>query len=445
MGRVVAARVAEAQASRSDGELRALLDAQIGAATGLYGISLFDLEGALITSAGDPEVTQHLPPGLRPGDAQVRAVQTRHGRALEVVVPGRKGAVLVVLRTDDEVARAGPLVRMVGLYMLLVALALLVLVYFLLTRLVVQPLDALSLSARRVAAGNLRLEVPAKGPAELIDVGASLSEMTLRLREEEEQLRHKVAELEKATADLRAAQDQLVRSERLASVGRLAAGLAHEVGNPLAALMGLQDLLIDGGLDRDEERDFLARMRRETERIHRILRDLLDFARPTARSTDREEHPGSLRDAIDEVLRLLRPQPAMREISIEVSLEDGLPAVQLGHERLVQVLLNLVGNAGDAAGPGGHIWLTARREGSEVRLDVDDDGPGIDPAIAPQLFEPFVTTKDVGKGTGLGLAVCRGLVEGAGGSIHAGSRPDGQRGARLTVRTPVSRGVSLSG
>src|SRR5690606_9439447 len=117
-------------------------------------------------------------------------------------------------------------------------------------------------------------------PRELVNLSSRLSEMTQRLGEEEDSLRAKVNELTRLTAQLEEAQDSLVRSERLATVGRLAAGLAHEVGNPISALMGLQDLMIDGGLTKEEERDFLERMRKETARIHRVLSDLLAYARP---------------------------------------------------------------------------------------------------------------------------------------------------------------------
>src|SRR5690606_21120272 len=116
---------------------------------------------------------------------------------------------------------------------------------------------------------------------ELLNLSWRLAEMTSRLREEEESLRAKINEVQARTEELRFAQASVVRSERLASVGRLAAGLAHEVGNPISALMGLQDLVIDGGLSPEENSDFLQRMRKETSRIHRVISDLLAYARPS--------------------------------------------------------------------------------------------------------------------------------------------------------------------
>ena len=258
-----------------------------------------------------------------------------------------------------------------------------------------------------------------------------------KLLAEEEALRRKVDEVEEATRHLKEAQDRLVRSERLASVGRLAAGLAHEVGNPIAAIIGMQDLLLDGGLTDEESRDFLQRMQKETERIHVILRDLLQFARPAApRDPARALEPGNVEAAVYDTVTLVSPQRSMRSVDLAVDVHSDLPAVSLGREQLVQVLLNLLLNAADACEAQGHGHIVVRAEPSHdgVRLSVADDGPGVSKDVRDRLFEPFVTTKDVGKGTGLGLAVCRGLVEAAGGTITLD--PDHAPGARFVVELP---------
>jgi signal transduction histidine kinase len=352
--------------------------------------------------------------------------------------------VVAVLRIDDQSARAAPLVRLVGLYTAVVGLMLLVIAYFALTRLIVRPLDGLARAAERVASGARRLAVPKTSVRELADLGASLGIMTERLLQEEDKLRSKIDEVERATERLREAQDRLVRSERLASVGRLAAGLAHEIGNPISAIMGLQDLVLAGGLSPEEERDFMTRMRRETERIHRILRDLLQFARPAAQPLgDEQQEPGDVEVAARDTAALVAPQRSLQDVALTLELAPGLPEVTLGHEQLMQVILNLVMNAADAVGAGGKIRVAAERSPGGVRLTVDDNGPGVDPKVVSQLFEPFVTTKDVGKGTGLGLAVCRGLVESAGGNITL-DREYG-RGARFVVELPARSAEPLRG
>jgi len=250
-----------------------------------------------------------------------------------------------------------------------------------------------------------------------------------------------VSEVEHATISLKQAQDRLIRSERLASVGRLAAGLAHEVGNPIAALLGLEDLLLEGGLDAAEQHDFLQRMRKETERINRILRDLLQFARPPQAHEMARADQGDVAAAVTDTAALIAPQKAMRDVELELSIPDGLPSVALGDEQLMQLVLNLLLNAVDALDGGGRVRVSAL-PGAEggVQLIVEDDGPGVALAVRERLFEPFVTTKEVGKGTGLGLAVCRGLVEAVGGSIVLDVAFT--RGARFVVDLPGTRGAT---
>jgi signal transduction histidine kinase len=432
LGRAIAGHVAEARARRSTADLISLLDAEIGA-EGVEAIGVYGRDGAAIARAGEPTAVDALASTVDPKSEAVYEVKSAHGRAIAVAVPDDRGVVIAVLRTDDDAVRSAPLVRLVGLYTSLVALLLLVLAFFALTRLIVRPLEALTHAAERVAQGARRLEVPISAPRELMILGSSLHTMTEKLIREEEALRKKISEVERATQELKAAQDRLVRSERLASVGRLAAGLAHEIGNPLAALIGLQDLLLAGGLDPVEERDFLQRMRRETERIHGILRDLLQFARP-GREGEPLESRGDLRAAVEDTAALVQPQKAMKDIALELELDPALPQVLLGREQLVQVLLNLILNAADACESKGRVTVRARRTSNGARLEVEDDGPGVADAVRDRLFEPFVTTKEVGKGTGLGLAVCRGLVEAAGGSIAL----DGscKKGARFVVELP---------
>jgi signal transduction histidine kinase len=434
LGRAIAAHAAEARASRNHEQLMSLLRAEVGT-EGVVAIGVYGADGRRDAAVGEPAAVDRLPASNVPNAEGLREVGGS-GSLLAVTVPSSSGAVVAMLRIDDQSARAAPLVRLVGLYTLLVALALLVLAYFALTRLIVRPIDLLSRAAERVASGARQLAVPKTSVRELADLGVSFGIMTERLLREEDKLRTKIDEVERATERLKEAQDRLVRSERLASVGRLSAGLAHEIGNPISALIGLQDLVLSGGLSPEEERDFMQRMRRETERIHRILRDLLQFARPAAKPLEgAEQEPGDVEVAVRDTAALVAPQRSLQDITLLLELGEGLPSVSLGHEQLMQVTLNLLMNAADAVGAGGKVKVTASRSGSGVRLVVEDDGPGVDPRVQAQLFEPFVTTKDVGKGTGLGLAVCRGLVESAGGSISLDT--EYRKGARFVVELPA--------
>lgn len=326
----------------------------------------------------------------------------------------------------DQPSILGRLNALLLAYMGISGLVLLVGMYFLITYRIIRPLDELSHAARRVMETERPLVLPHPRSREFAELNQSLQAMTDRLLREEVALRHKITEVETRTQQLRAAQAQLVRSERLASVGQLAAGVAHEIGNPIAALMGLQDLILQGGLNADEQEEFVRRMRKETQRIHRIVRDLLHFARPKPATSPEQLPSASVRSALEETLGLLEPQPSWRNITVQTKLADGLPSVLASHEALVQIFLNLLLNAAAACAPTGVVRITAASWSSPtenargdsdntspgfVEVSVEDDGPGVPEALRETLFEPFVSGKDVGEGTGLGLSVCRNLVD----------------------------------
>ena len=321
-------------------------------------------------------------------------------------------------------------------YLGLTAATVLLLTYVLLTYFIVRPIDRLRLAAERLAAGRLRTSVPVQGAAEVARLAATFNEMAALLREDRAALQDRLEELERTTAELTAAQEQLVRSARLAAVGRLSAGVAHEIGNPLAAIRGLLDLMQTGDLDPEEEEEFVGRIQREAERIHHTIRDLLDFSRNEPGQAGRIESSADISEVVSDTIKLIDRQTRFRDIDLALALEDGLPRVRGDHERLRQLLLNLLFNAADALGEKGRIEVRASSSGDVVQLAVGDDGPGIDREIIEQVFDPFVTTKAPGQGTGLGLAVCHTIVERLGGSIEAANRKQG--GAIFHVRLPAA-------
>ena len=322
-------------------------------------------------------------------------------------------------------------------YLGLTASTVLLLSYVLLTYFIVRPIDRLRLASERLAAGRLHTRVPVQGAAEVARLAATFNEMAAQLRDDRASLQQRLEELEQTTAELTTAQEQVIRSARLAAVGRLSAGVAHEIGNPLAAIRGLLDLMQLGDLDRDEEREFVTRIQRETERIHHTIADLLDFSRDDSGSEARIESSADLAEVVSDTVKLIDRQSRFREIELALALEEGLSRVRGDHERLRQLLLNLLFNAADALGGKGRIEVRARDAAGGVELIVEDDGPGIDSEILDQVFDPFVTTKAAGQGTGLGLAVCYTIVERLGGTIEASNRTQG--GASFEVRLHAAR------
>lgn len=318
----------------------------------------------------------------------------------------------------DQPSILGTLNGLLLSYMAISGLVLLAGVYFLVTYRMIRPLEELSHAARRVTETDRPLLLPHARSSEFAELNSSLQAMTDRLLREEAALRNKVTEVETRTQQLRAAQAQVIRSERLASVGQLAAGVAHEIGNPIAALMGLQDLILHGGLSAEEQSEFVRRMRKETERIHRIVRDLLHFARPKPALAPEVLPSASLAGALEETLGLLGPQPAFRELTTHTDVAKDLPYVVAPPEALVQIFLNLLLNAAAACARDGEVRIVAKpwcspgeTEARFVEVSVEDNGAGVPEALRETLFEPFVSGKDVGEGTGLGLSVCRNLVD----------------------------------
>ena len=439
LGRAIAGHVGEARAGRDAARLEAMLTAQLG--DGVAAVALYDRAGTLEAAVGDERDRGHLPRAVTPAHDTVMAVTTARGPGLVVVVFAARSTVATLLDTDPTSSRAGPVVRLVALYMALLGLVLLALSYFALTRIVVGPVARLASAAQRVADGARALNVPETSNRELAELGRAFDTMTKKLRTEEEALRASLHELGTRTTELARAEASVVRSEKLASVGRLAAGLAHEIGNPIAAILSMQELLESSEHLDDEEREFVVRMKRETERISRVLRDLLSFARPDragalaqgqgAGARDAAQGPSSVCDAVEHVAQLLRPQSSFRDVELSVSVPASLPAVAIGADQLEQVLVNLLINAADVVpASGGTISVTATETALGVALAVEDNGGGISASARDRIFEPFFTTKEIGKGTGLGLAVCRGLVEGAGGSIRL---EEGDEGARFVL------------
>jgi signal transduction histidine kinase len=365
---------------------------------------------------------------------KVLGVRLGEQRVAALAFSDESGELRVLLRASSASARGSTLIRMFGLYAFLIALALITLAYWALTHLIVRPLDQLAQAAHSVTLGSRQLIVPVVRARELGELAHGLEQMTRRLLDEEESLRRKIDEVQRATEELKKAQAQVVRSERLGSVGRLAAGLAHEVGNPIAALIGLLDLVLEGGLEPHEQQDFLRRMRSETERVNRTLKDLLQFARPSRDADQRENEPGDVEAAVHDTATLVLHQASMQGVELAIDVFPGLSRVTLGREQLVQVLLNLLLNAADALSGKGHVWVHARPGSDGVEILVEDDGPGIPPDVAEHVFEPFFTTKEVGKGTGLGLSVCQALVAAAGGSLSLDQTAP--RGARFLIRLP---------
>jgi signal transduction histidine kinase len=350
----------------------------------------------------------------------------------------QSGETLSLWLTPLDPDAESPLARLLRLYLMITGALIVALTYVLLTRLIVGPVENLTRASEQLAEGARVAQVPVAGAAEVARLAVSFNRMASELRKQKSALEERLNEILRTTKELRETRDQLVRSEKLASVGRLSAGIAHEIGNPLAAITGLVELLQMGGLSPSEHDEFLARIRAETERIHRIIRELLDYSR-TRPSDSTALAYGNLAEVVDEAVKLITPQKDLRQVTIERRFHDEKPLVRAPAHELTQIVLNLLLNAADAVAGEGSILIELKREGDDLLLTISDSGPGIPEAVLGRIFDPFFTTKPPGKGTGLGLAVCLSLVERYGGKLWAENTKSG--GARFNLVLPTAKGA----
>jgi two-component system, NtrC family, sensor kinase len=234
--------------------------------------------------------------------------------------------------------------------------------------------------------------------------------------------------------DRRRLQEQLIQSEKMSAIGQLIAGVAHDLNNPLASVVGFSDFLAEAGEIPSSLREPLQVIRQEAERAATIVKNLLSFAR--RQEGERTRLP--VRTLLDSTLALLRNQLMAYKVEATLEVEPGLPDIEVSPNQIKQVFVNIINNACQAIAtdaPSGRIWITAKRVHDSVAVSVKDSGPGMPEEIASRVFEPFFTTKPEGTGTGLGLSISQGIVKEHGGRITLETPSGG--GATFTVELPL--------
>jgi two-component system NtrC family sensor kinase len=320
------------------------------------------------------------------------------------------------LEEVDRQRRAGTLM-VIGLAAV-VLLAISLIIFVLVRRLVLRPVELLVEATHRVAAGDLSSSVPIRSQDEIGQLGESFNKMTHRLAE---------------------AQRQIFRSSKLASVGRLAAGVAHELNNPLTGVLTYSSFLLSQVKEPELVND-LQVIVRETKRCRDIVAGLLDFSRQTPsapRWTD-------INEVIHVASGMVRHHFALHKVRLVLDLQQDLPPVNIDPGQMEQVVVNLLVNAADAMPKrGGTVTVKTRPRvptddtagrASTVQLEVGDTGHGIAEEHLDKIFDPFFTTKGT-EGSGLGLAIVWGIVEDHGGDIQVSSVPGG--GTRFSIRLPA--------
>ena len=311
-------------------------------------------------------------------------------------------------------------------------------------RVVGRPVKSLQSGTEHLAAGDLGFQIEAKSEDEIGKLARSFNEMSRRLElEHDENVRwtHTLeTRVDQKTAELRRAHEHALQTEKMASIGKMAAVLAHEINNPLSGILTYAKLLRKwmSREDATESRraeicDSLDLIASESRRCGDLVKNLLTFSRTTPMNLQ----PTDLNHVIEQSLRLVQHQFDLGSVQVQTELAHELPLVRCDGAQIEQVLLALMMNALDAMAQGGNLWVTTEfdHEANHVRVVVRDDGSGIPPEILPRIFEPFLTTKESGRGVGLGLAISQRILERHNGTIAVKSELG--RGTTFTVTLPA--------
>ena len=384
---------------------------------------------------------------------------------------GISGAARLAISLAGEYDRLSRSRRIFLAYFVLDFLLLLTIGSYILSRIVILPIRKLLAATEKIAAGDYNQTVQVPGGAEIAELAHSFNIMQAALRNKQEEADAHMRSLEKANSELQAAREETIRSEKMASIGLLAAGTAHEIGTPLSAIIGYTGILLDEMKDDEMKADYLRRIEHESARIDRIVRDLLNYARPSTAEFERVNISALVRDTFE----MLERQGTFKRIRTSIEIEGDVPPLYIDPHQMMQVLINLIINARDAMPDGGEIVVRAytgelrmsqeknshlppfitmgrRKEDFQgafrasflsghsftncVKLEVSDNGAGIDEENMRRIFDPFFSTKEPGKGTGLGLSISARIIDSFGGRMTVESARG--KGTRFIIWLPVT-------
>jgi two-component system NtrC family sensor kinase len=336
--------------------------------------------------------------------------------------------------------------KMLFIYLLINTVILTFIGIYRLSKVYFQPLARLARRAQDYREDDDMLFSVRKEDNELHQLSGSLNSMLRRISADKEKLRSTVNSLEKANLELKKAQKEIIRAEKLASVGRLSAGIAHEIGNPIGIVMGYLELIKQKDIPDAEKNEYIHRTEAEIERINTIIRQLLEISRPSNAGLK----VVSVHELIDDIAEVLKVQPLMSDVALECRLEAENDKVLADSNQLRQVFLNLIINAADAIcsegqSDNGKLLIRSALAGetpdeppgskTHLKITFIDNGPGIPEENIGNIFDPFYSTKEPGKGTGLGLSVSFMIVEGFGGKMTVSS--DIGQGTTMTLLLPT--------
>jgi two-component system NtrC family sensor kinase len=318
--------------------------------------------------------------------------------------------------------------------------------FYRLSRILVRPLQRLVKRAEEYREDDEMFFLYEKENNDFSKLSKALNSMLKQIADDKERLRTTVMSLEKANTDLKQAQKEIVQAEKLASVGRLSSGIAHEMGNPIGIVVGYLELLKQNDISEEDKKEFILRTENEIKRVNTIIKQLLDFSRPSSEVLKAVSVHSIIRETVD----AFKFQPLMSNIELHLGLIAKNDRVMADSNQLRQVFLNLLINAADAISSVGdrfegkisitsevvqNVPAESEDQPNMLKISYIDNGSGIAKENLGNIFDPFYTTKEPGKGTGLGLSVCFMIIQGIGGKIQASSEQG--KGATITIYLPL--------
>ncbi len=475
------------------GDIEQTIDV-VGAGPDILGIAIYNKAGKIIYSSDKSSVGQIIGKDAiscqichaysNPSDVVMRSQNWKitkdkdRRRSLKFVIPlynepscytaachrhQKDQKVLGVIETDFSTATVDKTIRQNrigtilfgGLFVSIISVALCIILY----NFVSKPISLLEEGMKRIAQGDLDYEIKINTSDEMGLLARTFNNMTNDIKRYKENMENWTKaleeEIQKKTAEIMKAHEQLINAEKLASLGRMAAGVAHELNSPLTGIVTFAHLMLKRlPPENKQDREDLEIIIEQANRCSKIIKGLLGFSRKATA----EKVEININTLLDSTIAMVRNQAKFHNIKFVLNFDESLPMIHVDPNQMQQVFLNLLINAADAMNERGQITIATRTVGESeetpwfkmghpqegkkyIEIEFTDTGPGIPEEYMGKIFEPFFTTKPVGKGTGLGLAVSYGIIKRHGGNITVRSEPG--KGASFFIRLPVEEGSEI--
>lgn len=361
-------------------------------------------------------------------------------KAYKIVIPirrkGLKGAIFIYQPLGSFSQNIELSQRLLTTWIILFIFVIAIFGYYLLSKIVVQPVHKLISLTKEISKGLVPKNVNVGNISEINNLQEALLNMSKEIEHSKHQLEENIEDLEIANKKIIETQKELVTTEKMASLGKLSAGVSHEIGNPLSAISGYVEILKkQKNIDLDTKESYLDKILNEIDRINTIISTLIDYSKPKELNIQNID----VNEIIDEAVKILDNQGVFKNIDLKLKLENSPLPIKIDYHQLLQVFINLLLNSIDALNTVGKIEISSKLyNNATIQIVFKDNGMGIEDEFIDKIFDPFFTTKDPGQGTGLGLSISHRIIQQFDGNITVDSKPG--LGTEFTITFPKNEG-----